>query len=212
MITIAFLTGCSANEPRIVYHYLSLNWFAPDAASASKTPYPRLTFFVLPEDNDGFEDIDELRLYNDAAGLYWTVKNADWKTVKAGENTWIGAYDLAMPDNAQPPSGQYRAVIIDKSGEQSEKTFGFDYEAGRHEFPAFTVNLDMQTFSIDTTYPDLRLICFDTQGNEVGAVNVEARSGPLNTLRLPGNARSAALWAEDPAYFTSARTGIQAVR
>jgi hypothetical protein len=179
-------------------------------------PFTTLTFFVLPQDSDGIDDIDEIQLYHDAQGLYWTLTANDWVSVKDGDNTWLGAYDITMPDSASgsasPPSGQYRAVIIDKAGEQSESGFGFDFDPLRYKFPVFETDLAAKTYTVDTTYPALNLVCYDSQGGVVSTVPLPQKSGSLASLSLGANITSVSLWAVDSEHFCSALTEAKPVR
>jgi hypothetical protein len=45
---------------------------------------------------------------------------------KKGETTWIGSRAIAMPGDDPLPRGQYRAVLVNKGGEQAERAFTFD--------------------------------------------------------------------------------------
>jgi hypothetical protein len=179
---------------------------------AQPEPSLRLTFFALPQDADGIADIDEIKLFNDAAGLYWDLTSKNWVSVRSGENTWLGAYNLVMPDNAAPPSGLWRAVIIDKSGEQSESTFGFDFDPLKHKFPIFTVDIHSGTYSVKTDYPQLHLLCYNSQGVSVADVALKSPHGKISDLRLNPTIAGAALWANDPEFFTSAITEVQPVK
>jgi hypothetical protein len=174
---------------------------------------PRLSFFVLPEDDDGIEDLDELQLFHDRDGVYWTLKSDDWKTYEAGSQHWIGSYALALPEGEQPPSGQYRAVLIDKSGEKSERKFGFDFPTTQlHPSPAFSIDLGRGTYKVVSSYPANYLLCYDGEGNYVGRLLLKEPEGPVSALGLQANVRSVAFWAEDRPYYISALSEVLPVR
>jgi hypothetical protein len=63
-------------------------------------------------------------------------------------------------------------------------------------------------YRIESDYPVHRFLCYDNQGNLVTTLVIDQPGGPLDELRLPSSVRAAALWAEDPEYFTSALTDI----
>jgi hypothetical protein len=67
-------------------------------------------------------------------------------------------------------------------------------------------------YRIDSEYPAHHLICYDSQGNNVGIINLQNLEGPLSELRISGDVRGVALWAEDPEYRTSALTDVAAIR
>jgi hypothetical protein len=204
---VTLLATCSRNEPRIAFYYMSVNYYRTEGR-----PYARLTFLALPEDDDGIEDIEELQLYNDSEGLVWSFTEETWLVVKDDDKTWIGNYDIAMPDDGSLPGGQYRAVIIDKSGEKSERSFGFEIDDDRHPFPLFSIDLAAGTYTIQTTYPDLYFLCYDQQGNNTSTVPVSIKEGTISGLNLNSSIRSVALWAEDKEYFCSALTEIVPIK
>jgi hypothetical protein len=149
--------SCSQANPEVLYGFLNLSYYSPSDE--------RLSFFVLPQDADGFEDLGDLYLYNDAAGLSWHLTPADWVQYQDGDNIWIGSRSLAMPDEAPLPRGAYRAVLVDKGGAEGERTFSLDApETPRHPFPGFTVDRGTGSYSISSGYPSNRLICYDGEG------------------------------------------------
>jgi hypothetical protein len=172
----------------------------------------RLTFFVLPEDNDGPEDFESLTLYNDAEGLYWKLTADDWVVYNDADKTWIGNYDIAFPPGENISGGAWRVVIKDKSGAESENTFGFDLVPERYPFPTFTVNIAEKTYQIESDYPVSKLLCYDRNGVYTRSFVVAEKNGTIDSLGLPSDVRSVALWAEDAEYFVSALTDIHPVR
>jgi hypothetical protein len=56
------------------------------------------------------------------------------------------------------------------------------------------------------------LVCYDGEGNFVSTVNLSGLSGSVAELGIPQNARTAALWAQDAQYFTSAFTDVAPLR
>jgi hypothetical protein len=92
-------------------------------------PVERFSFFILPEDEDGLEDLEELRLYHDQEGLAWSLTRADWISHEAEGKTWIGSRAIAMVDDGVLPRGLFRAVLLDRGGERSDRLFSFDAPA-----------------------------------------------------------------------------------
>ena len=168
-------------------------------------PEERYSFFILPEDDDGVENLSELYLYHDREGLRWLIKPEDWIQYEDNGNTWIGSRAIAMFENAPLPRGQYRAVLVTKGGESTERNFTFDGpEDPPHQFPFLSISNGV--YRIDSSYPVNQLICYDQQSGIVQTVMLSQMQGNVRDLKIPNAARSAALWAEDPEYRTSALT------
>jgi hypothetical protein len=176
-----------------------------------EVPEERLSFFVLPEDDDGLVNLDELYLYHDLEGLRWNIRPEDWESFESEGITWIGSRGIAMPGGEGLPRGQYRAVLVNKGGEKAERSFTFDAPRDpRFPFPFLSVAEGV--YRIDSSYPENRFICYDAQGDFVTLFNLEQLDGLVSDLDLPANVRGAALWAEDPAYATSALTNVVSLR
>jgi hypothetical protein len=196
----------SRNEPVISYGFISLNLY-----QEAERPQERLSFFVIAEDEDGIENLDELYLYHDWEQLRWQIKGEDWITYSQDGKTWIGSRSLAMERGESFPRGQYRAVLINKGGERSQRNFSFDApEESRYPFPSLEISDGVYT--VDSSYPENRFICYDNHGNYIASLKLVNLSGNVSELAVPQNARSVALWAEDTLYFTSALTNAASLR
>ncbi|MDR2069039.1 MAG: hypothetical protein LBP71_04135 [Spirochaetaceae bacterium] len=205
-LMVFLFLSCSRAEPTISYGFIRLFYY-----QNSGRPQERFSFFVLPHDDDGIEDVNELYLYYDREGLFWTLSAEDWISYESEGQTWIGSRSITMVDGENLPRGQYRAVIIDKGGERSERLFSFDApEEPRFAFPVLTI--DDGRYRIESLYPENRFICYDEGGELLTTVDVPAKEGAVANLNLPPNARTVALWAEDAEYFTSALTEMVPIR
>jgi hypothetical protein len=177
----------------------------------SVRPVERFSFFIIPEDDDGIEDLDTLYLYHDREGLVWSLSSEDWVSFQTENQTWIGSRSIAMTDDEGLPRGQFRAVLVDKGGERSERLFAFDApEESPYPFPFCVVSDD--TYRIESSYPEHYFICYDGEGNFIESLPVAALMGELEDLPFPGNTRGIALWADDPEYSTAALTDIIPIR
>jgi hypothetical protein len=209
VLALCILSGffsCSRTEPRILYGFIELVYY-----QGNERPAERYSFFILSEDDDGIENLLELYLYHDREGLRWLVSAEDWIQHEADGKAWIGSRHIAMPYDASLPRGQYRAVLVNKGGERTERRFTFDGpEVSPYPFPIFTINEG--TYRINSRYPVNHLVCYDQQGNAVRTIKVAELQGSIRSLNLPENAFSAALWAEDPEYRISAFTEVSGIR
>jgi hypothetical protein len=198
--------SCSRAEPNIAFGTLRLVYF-----QGERGPEERFSFFIIPEDEDGDEDLADLYLYHDREGLCWHLTADDWATLRSDGQTWIGSRNIAMLDNAALPRGQFRAVLVDKGGEQSERLFSFDAPGeARHPFPFLYI--EEGRYRIESEYPEHFLVCYDASGGFLRNVPVANHEGALAELDLPRETRGAALWAEDGEFFTSALTDVVPTR
>jgi len=207
LLLLALLfSSCSKSEPVISFGFIQLVYYQD-----KDTPQERFSFFIIPEDEDGVENLDELYLYHDRDQLRWQVTSNDWVSYVADGTTWIGTRSIAIGENEHLPRGQFRAVLVNKGGEKSERNFTFDApEEPRFPFP--TLEIAGGRYTVDSAYPQNRLICYDEKGNFVFSANLANLSGSIAELGIPSQARTAALWAEDAQYFTSAYTNVTGLR
>lgn len=205
-VLIMLAVSCSRSEPEISFGFIELVYY-----QGSDRPHERFSFFIIPEDEDGVENLADLYLYHDREQLRWHVSSDDWISYTYEGKVWIGTRSIAIAENESLPRGQFRAVLVNKGGEKSERNFSFDAPGEpRFAFPSLKVNDNRYT--ITSAYPANHLVCYDEQGNYVSTVTITKHEGAVEELGLPSNARSVALWAEDAQYFTSAYTDVAAVR
>jgi hypothetical protein len=206
MALLPVIASCSRTEPRIAFGFIELVYYPGETR-----PEERFSFFVIPEDDDGIENLGELYLYNDREGLRWLVTSDDWVKIEDEGKTWIGSRGITMPGAETLPRGRYRAVLINKGGERTERSFTFDApEDPRFPYPEFTVSGGR--YRVDSRYPVNRLICYNQEGNPTQTIVLQNFEGSVADLNLPNSVRSAALWAEDPEYRCSALTQAASVR
>jgi len=200
MIALTGFCSCSKAEPEILYGFIDLVYFM----GKDKTE-ERYSFFILPEDDDGVDNLSELYLYNDREGLRWLITSDDWIRYEEDGKTWIGSRSIAMLGDASLPRGQYRAVLFNKGGESKERRFTYDGpETPPYPFPSLSFSDGF--YQIDSQYPINRVIGYDQQGKIAQAIQVRELSGNLIDLRVAGAVRTIALWAEEPEYHISVLT------
>jgi len=198
--------SCSRTEPRIAFGYIGLVYYQEVGG-----PQERFSFFIIPEDDDGIENLADLFLYHDREQLRWHIGRDEWVRYERDGRTWIGTRALVIGGGETMPRGQYRAVLVNLGGERSERNFTFDApEAPRFPFP--TLEISGGNFTVVSGYPVNRIVTYDEQGNFLRTVELTSLSGTVDSLNLPHNARLAALWAEDSLHFTSAFTDVVPIR
>jgi hypothetical protein len=206
LLAVLGAASCNRTEPTISFGFIELVYY-----QSSEKPEERFSFFIIPDDEDGLENLEDLYLYHDRAQLRWHLKSDDWISYTHEGKTWIGSRSITVNEPESLPRGQFRAVLVNKGGEKSERNFSFDApEEPRFPFPTLVISGGQYT--VDSAYPANRLVCFDEQGNHVFSTNLSSLRGSVADLGLPSQARTAALWAEDTQYFTSAMTYVTALR
>jgi len=209
ILSIIILTGffsCSRAEPEILYGFINLVYYI----GREKTE-ERYSFFILPEDDDGIDNLSELYLYNDREGLRWLITSDDWIKYEEDGKTWIGSRSIAMFGDASLPRGQYRAVLFNKGGESKERRFTYDGpETPPYPFPSLSFSEGL--YQIDSRYPVNRVIGYDQQGKITQVIQVRELRGSLSDLRVTGTVRTIALWAEEPEYHISILTEAISIR
>jgi hypothetical protein len=200
------MVSCSRTEPKIAYGSLRMVYYGEAGRRGE-----RFSFFILPENEDGIEDLADLYLYHDREGLEWHLSPEDWITFELEGKTWVGSHSIAMVEDDSLPRGQFRAVLVDKGGEKSERTFTYDApEDSQYPFPFFSV--ENGRYRVESGYPEHYLICYDQEGNYLSTQPLTILDGTVEELSLPDHVRTVALWAEDDEYGTAALTGIVPLR
>jgi len=203
---VLIFAACSRAEPKILYGFIELVYY-----QGKDKPEERYSFFILPEDDDGVENLSRLYLYNDREGLRWLITSDDWVQYEEEGKTWIGSRNIAMTSDAAMPRGQYRAVLENKGGEKTERRFTYDGpEDSPYPFPFFSISDGI--YRMDSRYPVNHLVCYDQQGKPIQTLTITEMQGNIRDLRLANSVRTAALWAEDPEYHISAFTEAVTVR
>jgi len=205
LTAIVFLlaVSCSNTKPEITFGFLQLALYQGESG-----PVERYSFFIIPEDEDGMENLEELYLYHDREQLRWHIKNDEWISYTLDGKTWIGTRSISVREG-RLPRGVYRAVLVNKGGESGERNFTYDGEV-RYPFPEITVVDGMYT--INSEWPVNRLVCYDRSGNYSSTVELQSLTGSISQLNLPSSVLTASLWAEDASNFCSAYTNMVSIR
>jgi hypothetical protein len=202
-ILAAFLfLSCTNSKPEITYGYIqSVLYMTNDG------PREYFSFFIIPHDDDGLENLDELFLYNDREQLRWQIKSDEWISHTQDGKNWIGTRNITVRDGSLP-RGVYRAVLTNKGGEKTERNFTFDSNV-RYTFPE--LEIANGNYTVRSEWPVNRLIGYDSSGNYSVTISLSSVSGRMSDLRFPSNVRTVALWAEDVNSFCSAFTNVVSV-
>jgi len=192
-----FSISCSRTVPEITFGFMKLVLYEAD-------PEPReyFTFFIIPEDEDGNENLEELYIYHDREQLRWRIKSDEWVKYNHEGKEWVGTRSLTTRDGVVP-RGVFRAVLVNKGGESSERNFTFD---GNVRFPFPEIEIEGGLYTVVSEWPVNRLVGYDRSGTYVSTTVLPSRSGSVSSLNLSQAIRTVALWAEDEDNFCSAFT------
>jgi len=206
LCVMTFCFSCSRTEPQIHYGFIELVYYP-----GSSGPEERYSFFILPEDDDGVENLSELYLYHDREGLRWLITSEDWIEYEEAGRIWIGSRSIAMPDGNPLPRGQYRARLVNKGGESTERNFTYDGpESSPYPFPRLSV--EEGYYTVESQYPVNHFVCYDQQGRAVQTLTVMEKEGSIRGVNFMSSVRTVAVWAEDPDYRLSAITEAVSIR
>ena len=175
------LAGCSGSSPEIVDVFFQIVMMN-DLESGSVDQ--RLSLLVLPDDPDGVEDLDSLFLIHDGQELFWTLRSEEWQSLKEEEGNWIGSSVFSMPDGSVLPSGEYRVLLRDLSGETAETQFylnarQIDTQALNFPFPTVRQNRIFITSAFDRN----TLLVYETGGAFIASFLSGASGIPLEDIR-----------------------------
>ncbi|MDR2446690.1 MAG: hypothetical protein LBD58_05310 [Treponema sp.] len=202
---VLFLAACSRTEPEISYAVMRLAYVQENGVVKE-----RFSFFVLATDEDGMENLDDLYLYHDREGLRWHLSERDWIALQQDGKMWLGSGSIAMIDEEPLPRGLYRAVLVNKAGEEAARNISFDPPV-EPRFPFPSLSVADGNYVIDSKYPVNYLLGYNEEGNYIQTIRAPALRGAIADLKFSSNVKSTALWAEDQLYSTSALTDARPV-
>jgi hypothetical protein len=159
--------GCTGQPPEILRVFWQIN-LVEDKEQGQV--YESLSLFVRPRDPDGFDDIEEVYLINDAEELFWRLDRSSWRRSGSGEETWIGGNGLRLPDGRAFPGGEYRILLRDVGGDTAEQTVQIQappVEQVRSYLPEVSVHNG--SLHISGGADSYQLWLYDAAGNYTGS-------------------------------------------
>jgi len=198
-VLLSVSVSCSRTKPEITFGFIKLILYERDSNSV---PAEHFSLFIIPQDDDGPENLEELFIYHDKEQLRWHLKSDEWINYKHEGKDWIGTRSLASHDDVLP-KGVFRVVLVNKGGESSERDFTFD---GNVNYPFPQLEISSGIYTIISEWPVHYLVCYDRTGNYIETKDITSFSGSISELHLSQSVRTVALWADDEANFCSAFT------
>ena len=118
-LLILLLFSCSGSPPGIT----NTDWMVVyNQDLVLGTVYQELNFFVQVEDDDGDNDITEIYLIRDDLHWSWKIDASNWVLHQQDGELWIGANGLTLGRGGALPEGEYRLLVIDRSGQRDEQS------------------------------------------------------------------------------------------
>jgi hypothetical protein len=203
LLALAAAASCSSKPPELVSMSARVIAVAVDADGNREE---RLSFFASVADGDGIGDIEYLFLVNDALELSWTLERNNWVQHEEGSSVWIGSNGLRAPAGTIP-RGQYRAVLVDSSGERVERAIMVSAPAtGGYAFPSIKLGVDF--VSVQSPYPVNTALFLDSGGNVVASAAVYPGRTSLDALVRGGSWRTSADYIAVYGFDPKAETGF----
>lgn len=124
-----------------------------------------MSLFCAVNDEDGIDDVEYLYLIQDRDGLDWKLTKDNWREREIDGVTWLGSDSLEHPDGPAFPRGNYRVVLIDKSGERAERDVPVQ-TVPTDAVKVPTLSLEGSTLAVGTAtkWPDYSVIFEDGAG------------------------------------------------
>ncbi|MBF9016839.1 MULTISPECIES: hypothetical protein [unclassified Oceanispirochaeta] len=134
---LILLFSCSGSPPTII----NTDWMVVYTKDFSRGGvYAELNFFAQLEDSDGIEDISEISIHRDDLGWSWNLNPDNWVSYSVEGESWLGSNGLTRGGSI--PGGDYRLLIVDRSGQRNETVFKVSdpaLEAASLTFPSLKV-------------------------------------------------------------------------
>jgi len=169
--------GCAGKPPSIARVFARAIYVHD---TPSNTTSESLGVFLVANDPDGVENLSAFYVINDDAELFWKVESGAWASSTAEGENWIGSAVLFMPAGTILPSGQYRVVLQDSSGETVEQTVTIpqrSVEAADAKYPGTSVAGGI--IKVSGPYPGFEVWTYSTDGRFVAAFPAGGKSPPL---------------------------------
>ena len=177
------LVGCGNDAPEIRRFTWDLTLVESDGSEEDPGySQEELSFFVLAEDKDGPDEVEYIYLIQEEEELSWILDEENWENISMGNDVWLGTSSLRMPGGEEFPRKNYRLVVIDKTGQRSEKEFYPAVKGG--EEPIFPKGkVEGKFFVLESPYSTHTLRVY----NRTGEIVSETQSGdyqiPLDLLK-----------------------------
>jgi len=142
--------------------------------------HEELSLFLMIDDADGIDDIEEFIILQREAELEWRLSAENTRRLDRDGETWMGVNGIRMHNDSALPRGRYTVEVFDKAGEKAETAFYVENEIigirqgpiGISEFPRFD---DSDSGFLSSPKGRVNIRCYNEQGAFVRSETVEGR-------------------------------------
>jgi len=150
--------------------------------------HEELTLFLMIDDADGIEDLDEVLLIHRDQELIWKIRPNEMRRVQREGEMWMGVNGIQMNDRSPLPRGQYSVEVTDRAGEKDESEFFMgrnivghlrgDIDTGL--FPDLDLSSSVITASAEE---QISIFFYDPEGNFLRSETIPVDSFSQQDLR-----------------------------
>lgn len=176
--TLGF-ASCASGPPEI----LGAEWTLEERpAQNADSPGPRwsLSVFARVHDPDGIDDLEGLWVVNDRSELSWSIDASSWTKKRLGNDDWIGAGGLRMPDGSGLPAGMYRVIVADLAGNRASYEFKLEIPDQPKAPP--TATWDGARVGLSSQWQENYLLAYDASGSLIRTAVLPAGGAILAVL------------------------------
>jgi len=138
VLSLPFFFSCTGSPPGII----NTDWmlvYTDDLVLGAV--YEELNFYVQVQDRDGDNDLTEIYLIRNDLNWSWKIDSSNWVSYDQDGEHWLGANGLSIGTGGNIPRGDYRVLVIDRSGQRDERTITIrqpGIDSGKLNFPEIT--------------------------------------------------------------------------
>lgn len=150
--------------------------------------HEELSLFLMIDDADGLDDLDEVLLIQRDRELVWKLEPDEMRRVQREGEMWMGVNGIQMNDRSPLPRGNYTIEVSDRAGEKDETEFFLGRDITGHLrgdldsglFPELNVNSSVVTASDEE---QVSVFFYDTEGNFLRSEVLPVNSFTRQVLR-----------------------------
>lgn len=178
MLILPLFFSCTGSPPGII----NTDWmvvYTDDLALG--TVYQELNFYVQVQDSDGDNDLTEIYLIRDDLNWSWKIDSSNWVSYNEDGEYWVGANGLTIGRGGNLPAGDYRLLVIDRSGQRDELTVTIgqpDKDTAKLSFPHIVIDGD--SLMIQSDVAPVALWFYNSQSDLVSENYTPAGTYPLS--------------------------------
>jgi hypothetical protein len=142
------LLSCTNNPPHIRDSW----WLPLTVKEQDGGSHKELMLYVQVDDEEGVDDLAELRLENLHNGVVWKIDRSNWSVWKNKGVHWVGSSGIVSYGSALT-EGPYRLILEDKGGREDQIPLELEGWFEEDISEEHTINYDKETGRMIITSP-----------------------------------------------------------